>query len=164
MRNINIVCETDHSEKLDVEWNFNLECDKPWVSLPNTFCLSGQQTSFKLKVDFSKFQPNSVQVAIVRCLETLRISKCEILGFEVKAVDTLHPEAGFLWFLPITIIVPMSIGDSGNFALNVSNLNLKPASIHRYFIHAPCGAEWASKTSSFFWRIFLILFINNIYF
>jgi len=61
-----VLCETDHSEKLDVEWNFNLECDKTWVSLPNAFSLSGQQASFRLEVDFTKFRPNSVQVDIVR--------------------------------------------------------------------------------------------------
>jgi len=95
MGNINIVpCETDHSEKLDVEWNFNLECDKPWVSLPNTFCLSGHQTSFKLKVDFAKFQPNSVQVAIVRCLETLRIPKFENFGIWGKSGWYLASRSG----------------------------------------------------------------------
>jgi len=52
----------------------------------------------------------------------------------------------------------MSVGDS----LNVSNLNLKPASIHRYFIHAPCGAEWASKNSSFF-GVFSWFYLSTIF-
>jgi len=61
----------------------------------------------------------------------MRVETFKIVN--VKAFDTLHPEAGFLWFMPITIIVPMSISDSGNFALSVSNL----ASIYRFLFTLP---------------------------
>ena len=78
----------NQQSKLDFEMQCSVKASAPWVSVPKHFMLMNNGRTFKATVDPSNL-PSGLHTA-------------KICGF-----DSLHPERGVIWSLPITVTKPI---------------------------------------------------------
>lgn len=134
--NISTCAGTSHSHSLLSLIVFCSRSDSPsWISVPNHFVLLNDERTFKVRIDPTKI-PSSKDDG--------SISFGEIVGH-----DSANPDAGPVFRVPVTVVLPIKIPDQRSIpTLEWNNLPCEPGTLYRKFIEVPSGATWAELTIS----------------
>jgi len=116
--------KTEPSEKINYRCHIALCSTQPWVTCPAHLELMNMSRSFSVKVDPTGLPPG-VHYA------------------EVQAFDTLSPQRGFIFSVPITVVKPELVNEDSDFTVENEKKAYKPGEMVRRFFQVPDNATWA---------------------
>ncbi|KAL3289997.1 hypothetical protein HHI36_023375 [Cryptolaemus montrouzieri] len=110
----------------EVKINFNLKlaliCDGDFVRIPTHLDLSNAIRLFSIKIDTSGLETG-------------------VHNTFIKAYDVSNVEKGYLFKIPVTVIIPLELQDP-KYDLIYNDVIFKSNTIKRHFIHVPAKATW----------------------
>ncbi|EEB17144.1 tripeptidyl-peptidase, putative [Pediculus humanus corporis] len=117
--------DTDNKFKIDFNMRFSLVCKEPWVQASSHLDLMNISRMLSVRID-PGFLSEGVHTSLIR------------------AYDVACPDKGVIFYVPITVVKPLQINNDLNPSLHFQDVNFKPNTIKRHFIHVPDKVTWAN--------------------
>lgn len=112
--------DTDKEVQADFEARYVVTAKDSWVSAPEFVFVNSLSKRFNVAVDLKKLEPG-------------------VHYSEVIATDASYPEAGPVFRIPVTVVVPTDLEGASEWETSET---LAPGVVARHFFQVPQGATW----------------------